>query len=67
MKPFWTILCPKDSSKPAKSLILMVPHTVLVLYVCTTYQLYISNINRLGITESVSTGTISFTVSFTVK
>ena len=43
------------------------PHTVFVLCRCTTYQLYISNNNNLDITELVSTGTISFTVSFTVK
>ena len=36
-------------------------------YRCTTYQLYISNINNLGITESVSTGTNSFTVPFTLN
>ena len=34
---------------------------------CTTFQLNSSNTHSLCITESVSTGTNSFTVSFTVK
>ena len=34
---------------------------------CTTFQLNFSNTHSLWITESVSTGTNSFTVSFTVK
>ena len=34
---------------------------------CTTFQLNFSNTHSLCITDSVSTGTNSFTVSFTVK
>ena len=43
------------------------PECSSVLYRCTTFQLNFSNTHSLCITDSVSTGTNSFTVSFTVK
>ena len=43
------------------------PRSGSVLYRCTTFQLNFSNTHSLCITKSVSTGTNSFTVSFTVK